>query len=88
VTSSGRPGLQFSTGSQVVGTADGAQLTNAAGNGFAFAGDTVGLQRGSKRLAVTAAGIEMSLATVPTGTTVYMVVSDAAGNLYRKSTTA
>ena len=88
LTSAGRPGLQFGTGSQVVGTSDGAQLNNAAGNGFVFAGDTVGMQRGSKHMNVTAAGVEVSLAVAPAGTTVYMVVADASGNLFRKSTAA
>jgi len=95
LTSSGRPGVQFSTGSQVVGTADGAQITNAAGNGFAYAGDTVGLQRGSKSVEVTGVGVTasapfriQSLPIAPSGTTVYMVVSDASGNLYRKSVAA
>jgi hypothetical protein len=88
LTSAGRPGLQFGTGSQVVGTSDGAQLNNAAGNGFVYAGDTVGMQRGSKSIEVTSAGIEVSLSTPPAGTTVYMVVSDAAGNLYRKAIAA
>lgn len=90
-TSAGRPGIQFSTGAQVVGTATGAQLTNAAGNGFAYAADTVGLQRGSKSVEVTASGVTVtapfkvqSLASTPAGTTVFDVVADASGNLYRR----
>ena len=94
-TSAGRPGIQFSTGAQVVGTSDGAQLNNAAGNGFVYANDTVGMQRGSKSVEVTSLGVTVSqpfkiqsLPIAPAGATVYMVVADSTGNLYRKSTSA
>jgi len=94
-TSAGRPGIQFSTGAQVVGTSNGAQLNNAAGNGQVYANDTVGMQRGSKSVEVTSLGVTVSqpfkiqsLPIAPAGTTVYMVVSDSSGNLYRKNVAA
>jgi hypothetical protein len=59
LTSAGRPGIQFSTGAQVVGTATGAQMNNAAGNGFVYANETVGMQRGSKYIRVGTAGVEV-----------------------------
>ena len=95
LTPSGRPGLQFGTGSQIIGTSDGAQLTNAGGNGFVYANVTVGMQRGSKSVEVSSTGVEVtapfkiqSLPIAPGGTTVYLVVSDSSGNLYRMAVAA
>lgn len=63
LTSAGRPGIQFGSGGQLVGTADGIQINNPSGNGFVYAGTSeVGMQRGSNSVEVSTSG------TVTTGT--------------------
>jgi hypothetical protein len=53
MTSADVPGLEFEDGGAFVGVEDGVQLNNAAGNGFVYAAEDVGMQRGSTSLDVT-----------------------------------
>ncbi|MCI2959128.1 hypothetical protein MN032_15665 [Agromyces atrinae] len=92
LTDAGVPGLQFGTGGQVVGTSDGVQLNNASGNGFAYANaDRVGMSRGPRSINVDVDRTSVvgpfrlgSLTTPPPGTAVYDVVTDGAGNIFRR----
>jgi hypothetical protein len=53
ITSADVPGIEFADGGAFVGVEDGVQLNNADGNGFVYASEDVGMQRGSNSLSVT-----------------------------------
>lgn len=89
LTSAGRPGIQFASGAQLVGTANGIQLNNPTGNGFVTAGPAVSISRGTNKVEVSTIGITLTgdvIANLPLKAgAVANVHRDSANKLWRTS---
>lgn len=76
--------VTFSTGGQLAGRPLGVVLRNTGETASVGATNSAYLLSGSKAVIVTSTGIKaQGLASPPAGTSVYHVVADSSGNLYR-----